>query len=53
MRYFANKSVLNTGAANGMGRAFVRALVQHGAKVGALDLDEAGLSEHEKRDRSN
>lgn len=45
MGYFNNKSVLITGAANGMGRAFVRALVQHGAKVGALDLDEAGLSE--------
>lgn len=41
----AGRAVLVTGAAHGMGRAHVAELVERGALVGALDLDEAALRE--------
>lgn len=40
---FANRRVVVTGAAQGIGRAIVQALSAEGAHVWALDLDEAGL----------
>jgi len=45
VRYFADRVVLITGAAKGIGRGFTRALLQHGAKVAALDRDAAALGE--------
>lgn len=45
MKYFADRVVLITGAANGIGRGFVRALIQQGARVAAIDRDTAGLDE--------
>lgn len=40
---FAGKSVIVTGAAQGIGRAIVAAMASAGAKVAALDLDADGL----------
>src|SRR5918994_362879 len=40
---FANKSVLITGAAKGIGRATAQAFWTAGAKVALLDRDEAAL----------
>lgn len=40
---FANRRVVVTGAAQGIGRTIVQSLAAEGAKVWALDLDEAGL----------
>ncbi|MFT4192138.1 MAG: 2,3-dihydro-2,3-dihydroxybenzoate dehydrogenase [Comamonas sp.] len=40
---FAGQHVLVTGAASGIGAALARLLLQGGARVTALDLDEAGL----------
>lgn len=40
---FSGKSVVVTGAAQGIGRAIVAAMFSSGAKVAALDLDAAGL----------
>ena len=47
---FAGQCVLVTGAAGGIGRALVQTLLQVGARVIALDADEAGLHalEHDK-----
>jgi NAD(P)-dependent dehydrogenase (short-subunit alcohol dehydrogenase family) len=47
MIHFANRVVLITGAANGMGRGFCKALALRGARLGAIDrlagpLDELG-----------
>ena len=42
MRGLANKRVLLTGGASGIGRATAIRLAQEGCKVGILDLDEAG-----------
>src|SRR5581483_3879424 len=39
-----NKVALITGAAGGFGRVLVRAFLDHGARVAALDIDEAGLA---------
>jgi len=41
----AGRSVLVTGAASGMGRATTTRLVEEGARVTAVDLDEPGLEE--------
>lgn len=41
----ANNVFVVTGAANGMGRQVVLDLVRRGARVAAVDLDEAGLAE--------
>ena len=40
---FANRRVVVTGAAQGIGRTIVQSLAAEGAHVWALDLDEAGL----------
>jgi 3-oxoacyl-[acyl-carrier protein] reductase len=40
---FTNRRVAVTGAAQGIGRTIVRSLAAEGARVWALDLDEAGL----------
>jgi NAD(P)-dependent dehydrogenase (short-subunit alcohol dehydrogenase family) len=40
-----NKVVVVTGGGNGMGREVVRNLLFRGARVAAVDLDEAGLQE--------
>lgn len=40
---FTGKTAIVTGAAQGIGRSIVGALVASGAKVAALDLDAAGL----------
>ncbi|KAF1019258.1 MAG: 2,3-dihydro-2,3-dihydroxybenzoate dehydrogenase [Paracidovorax wautersii] len=40
---FASQHVLVTGAASGIGAALVRELLSQGARVSALDVDEAGL----------
>ncbi|MBQ0823412.1 SDR family oxidoreductase [Microvirga sp. HBU67558] len=40
---FTNRRVAVTGAAQGIGRSIVRCLASEGARVWALDLDEAGL----------
>jgi NAD(P)-dependent dehydrogenase (short-subunit alcohol dehydrogenase family) len=42
---FANKSVLVTGAAKGIGRATAQAFRTAGAKVGLLDRDDAALED--------
>ena len=39
----SHRRVIVTGAAQGIGRTIVQSLVAEGARVGALDLDEAGL----------
>jgi NAD(P)-dependent dehydrogenase (short-subunit alcohol dehydrogenase family) len=41
----AGRSVLVTGAASGMGRSTTTRLVEEGARVAAVDLNEAGLEE--------
>jgi len=41
-RDFAGKVVVITGAAGGLGRALARAFAAAGARIAALDLDEAG-----------
>jgi short-subunit dehydrogenase len=41
----ANKIIVVTGAGSGMGRALVLALVQKGARVAAVDLNETTLKE--------
>jgi NAD(P)-dependent dehydrogenase (short-subunit alcohol dehydrogenase family) len=41
----AGRSVLVTGAASGMGRSTTTRLVEEGAQVAAVDLNEAGLEE--------
>ncbi|MBB4041752.1 3-oxoacyl-[acyl-carrier protein] reductase [Microvirga flocculans] len=40
---FSNRRVAVTGAAQGIGRGIVQSLAAEGARVWALDLDEAGL----------
>lgn len=42
---FTGKSVIVTGAAQGIGRAIVAAMVAAGARVAALDLDADGLQQ--------
>jgi len=42
---FSGKTVLITGAGSGMGRLAVRNMVAAGARVAALDVNEAGLAE--------
>ena len=42
---FAGKTVLITGAGSGMGRLAARNMAAAGAKVAALDVNEAGLAE--------
>jgi NAD(P)-dependent dehydrogenase (short-subunit alcohol dehydrogenase family) len=42
---FANKTVIVTGAARGVGRVLVQAFAKAGARVVAADRDEPGLSE--------
>jgi NAD(P)-dependent dehydrogenase (short-subunit alcohol dehydrogenase family) len=43
-----NKIVIITGAAGGFGRVLVRAFLDRGARVAALDIDKAGLSQLER-----
>ncbi|MGH7893488.1 MAG: SDR family NAD(P)-dependent oxidoreductase [Candidatus Binatia bacterium] len=43
MTTFAGRVAVVTGGANGMGREFVRQLVQEGARVATCDVDDAGL----------
>ena len=42
---FTGKSVVVTGAAQGIGRAIVAAMAQAGARVSALDIDATGLEQ--------
>lgn len=44
MRHFAERCVVITGAAGGLGRALVQAFLQAGAQVLALDRDAAALA---------
>jgi NADP-dependent 3-hydroxy acid dehydrogenase YdfG len=45
MSHFADRTVLITGAANGIGRGFAQALARLGARVGAIDRHAEGLAE--------
>jgi butyryl-CoA dehydrogenase len=48
MKNFENRVFAITGAASGIGRALSLQLTQHGAKIAAADLNDAGLAELQK-----
>lgn len=43
--YFAQKAVMITGAANGVGKALAMELAQRGARIAAIDFDAAALDQ--------
>lgn len=45
MRNYSGKSVVITGAAGGLGRAFARRFARAGARLALLDLDDAAVGE--------
>ena len=48
MMELKGKNIVVTGGAQGIGKGLVKALVQEGANVGVLDIDEPGLDQLQK-----